>query len=66
MHYDGTLRGMVSTNQPIMKDKKTGESIPVNRKMSFLDIEKLNKMYPCKSKKSDFGKFMKPLYYKVK
>ena len=64
MHYDGTLRGRVSINNPIMKDKKTGRSIAINRKMSPLDIEKLNKMYPCKSKKSTYGKFMGPLYYK--
>ena len=58
MHYDGTLRGRVSINNPIMKDKKTGRSIAINRKLSPLDIEKLNKMYPCKSKKSTFGKYM--------
>ena len=31
-----------------MTDKKTGKSIGVNKKMSTLDIEKLNKMYPCR------------------
>ena len=46
-----------------MKDKKTGKSIAINRKMSPLDIEKLNIMYPCKSKKSSCGKFMRLLYY---
>ena len=45
MHYDGTLRGFLST--PIMTDKITGRSIGVNREMSPMDIEKLNKMYPC-------------------
>ena len=50
MHYDGTLRGHFS--KPIMTDKKTGKSIEVNKKMSKLDIEKLNKMYPCKSSDS--------------
>ena len=47
MHYDGTLRGHFST--PVMTNKITGESIAVNRKMSPLDIQKLNKIYPCKS-----------------
>ena len=46
MHYDGTLRGFFL--HPIMVDKLTGKSIEVNRKMSPIDIEKLNKMYPCK------------------
>ena len=46
MHYDGTLRGHFS--YPIMTDKITGKGIEVNRKMSTLDIQKLNKMYPCK------------------
>ena len=53
MHYDGTLRGYFS--KPIMTDKN-GKSIEVNREMSFLDIQKLNKMYPCKSE-SVCGKF---------
>ena len=48
-----------------MKDKKTGKSIGINTKMSPLDIEKLNIMYPCKSKKS-CGKFMRLLYYRFK
>ena len=46
MHYDGTLRGFFL--HPIMVDKSTGKSIEVNRKMSPIDIQKLNKMYPCK------------------
>ena len=46
MHYDGTLRGYF--RNPIMVDKLTGNSIGVNRKMSPLDIQKLNEMYPCK------------------
>ena len=46
MHYDGTLRGYFST--PIIKDKNTGKGIEVNRKMSPMDIKKLNQMYPCK------------------
>ena len=66
MHYDGTLRGRVSINNPIMKDKKTGKSIAINRKMSPLDIEKLNIMYPCKSKQSSCGKFIRLSYYKLK
>ena len=55
MHYDGTLRGFFST--PIMTDKATGKSIGVNRKMSPMDIQKLNKMYPCKSADPVCGKF---------
>ena len=55
MHYDGTLRGFFST--PIMTDKATGKSIGVNRKMSPIDIQKLNKMYPCKSADPVCGKF---------
>ena len=46
MHYDGTLRGYFSN--PVLTDKITGKGIPVNREMSPLDIQKLNKMYPCK------------------
>ena len=30
-----------------MKDRKTGETIGINRELSKIDIEKLNKMYPC-------------------
>ena len=44
MHYDGTLGGRLSI--PIMTDKN-GESIKINRKMSTIDIKKLNQMYPC-------------------
>ena len=46
MHYDGTMRGFFS--KPIMTDRKTGKSIGVNKELSQLDIQKLNKMYPCK------------------
>ena len=49
MHYDGTLRGRF--RDPIIVDKSTGKGIEVNRKMSQLDIQKLNKMYPCKQSK---------------
>ena len=55
MHYDGTLGGFFST--PIMTNKTTGKSIGVNRKMSSLDIQKLNKMYPCKQTNLICGKF---------
>ena len=48
MHYDGTLRGRFA--YPVMTDKRTGKGIEINRKMSSLDIRKLKKMYPCKSK----------------
>jgi len=55
MHYDGTLRGYFQT--PIITDKKTGKSIVVNRKMSPMDIKKLNQMYPCKQTNLICGKF---------
>ena len=61
MHYDGTLRGLVSINNPILKDKKTGKSIGINKKMSPLDIQKLNNMYPCKSRKPTCGEFRRAL-----
>ena len=51
MHHDGTLRGRFQN--PVIRDKITGKGIEVNRKMSPLDIAKLNKMYPCAS--FDFG-----------
>ena len=47
MHYDGTLRGRFRRH-PIIVDKFSGKGIEVNKKMSQLDIQKLNKMYPCK------------------
>ena len=57
MHYDGTFKGFFST--PIMTDKGTGKSIEVNREMSPMDIEKLNKMYPCKPvPKPSCGRFL--------
>ena len=56
MHYDGLLRGLFPANNPIMKDKKTGKSIAINRKMSKLDIKKLNDMYPCKKPSATCGK----------
>ena len=55
MHYDGTLRGFFS--KPIMTDKLTGKSIGINRELSQLDIQKLNKMYPCKPIGPACGKF---------
>ena len=55
MHYDGTMRDFFAA--PIMTDKTTGKSIGVNRKMSPMDIQKLNKMYPCKSADPVCGKF---------
>ena len=56
MHYDGTLRGRFS--YPIMTDKITGKGIEVNRKMSTLDIQKLNKMYPCQPTGPVCGEFL--------
>ena len=55
MHYDGTLRGHFS--YPVMTDKRTGKGIEINRKMSSLDIQKLNKMYPCQSTDPACGEF---------
>ena len=55
MHYDGLLNGVF--RYPIMKDKLTGKGIGVNKNMSSLDIEKLNKMYPCKAIDPVCGKF---------
>ena len=55
MHYDGTLRGFFSN--PIMTDKITGKSIGINRELSQLDIQKLNKMYPCYRTDPACGKF---------
>ena len=55
MHYDGTLRGFFS--EPIMTDRKTGKSIGVNKELSQLDIQKLNKMYPCKPSCGKFCTF---------
>ena len=49
MHYDSTLNGIYK-NDPVMK-KIDGVNqyslIPVNTKMSALDIQTLNQMYPC-------------------
>ena len=56
MHYDGTLRGHFA--YPIMTDKRTGKGIEINRKMSSLDIQKLNKMYPCQPTNPVCGNFL--------
>ena len=40
-----------------MTEKITGKSIGVNKEMSQLDIEKLNKMYPCKPIAPACGEF---------
>ena len=58
MHYDGLLRGYFPASNPLMKDKKTGKTIAINRKMSQLDIQKLNDMYPCKQLGAPCGKFI--------
>ena len=55
MHYDGKLNGFFQN--PIMKDKITGQGIGINKEMSQLDIEKLNKMYPCKPIAPACGEF---------
>jgi len=63
MHYDGTLRGFFA--KPIMTDKN-GKGIEVNKEMSSLDIQKLNKMYPCttcRSMDSVCGEFLKQLFF---
>ena len=56
MHYDGTLGGFSSVSNPIMKDKLTGKSVEVNNELSPIDIEKLNKLYPCISTNPACGK----------
>ena len=61
MHYDGKLRGHFQT--PIMTDKRTGKSIEVNREMSPMDIQKLNKMYPCEQADPSCGKFLVKTFY---
>ena len=55
MHYDGTLSGFFEN--PIMKERITGKGIEVNRELSQIDVEKLNKMYPCKGTDPVCGKF---------
>ena len=35
-----------------MKDRITGKSIPVNKKLSSMDVQVLNQMYPCCGKSS--------------
>ena len=47
MHYDGNMGGIFPNYISIMKDKITGKSIKINKKMSPTDIRKLNQMYPC-------------------
>ena len=60
MHYDGTLRGILPI--PILTDKITGQSIKINKKMSPMDIKKLNQMYPCaKPRAPNCGKLIKML-----
>ena len=61
MHYDGKLRGHFQT--PIMTNKRTGNSIGVNREMSSMDIQKLNKMYPCKQADPPCGRFLHFVFY---
>ena len=48
-----------------MTDKITGKGIPVNREMSPLDIQKLNKMYPCKPIGPICGKFRYTFGYTI-
>ena len=58
MHYDGLLNGLFDRSNPIIKDAITGEIIGTNRKMSKLDIQKLNEMYPCKQSGPVCGKYL--------
>ena len=51
MHYDGTLNG--NFPNPVMIVKKTGKGVGLNTEMSPIDIETLNKMYPCDNDKCD-------------
>ena len=55
MHYDGLLKGFFEN--PIMKDKRTGKPIGINKELSKMDIQKLNKMYPCKPEAASCGEF---------
>ena len=55
MHYDGLLKGFFEN--PIMKDKRTGKPIGINKELSKMDIQKLNKMYPCKPEAASCGGF---------
>ena len=52
MHYPGFMRGEI-----FMTDKLTGKRIEENKNMSRLDIEKLNKMYPCNNTDLVCGKY---------
>ena len=63
MHYDGTLRNRF--RDPIIVDKLTGKGIEINRKMSALDIQKLNEMYPCKPTGPICGTFKILLIYSI-
>ena len=56
MHYDGTLNGWFPENNPVMKGLD-GSKIEVNKELSPLDIEKLNKMYPCQQTSPACGKY---------
>ena len=59
MHYDGLLSGLqTDRNNSIIKDAITGETIGKNTKLSKLDIQKLNEMYPCKQQGPGCGKFL--------
>ena len=40
-----------------MVDRKTGASIGVNKELSFIDISKLNMLYPCENIDSLCGEF---------
>ena len=57
MHYDGKLIETNLFQNPVMRDKCTGQSIGINTKLSKLDIRKLNKMYPCKPTAPACGEF---------
>ena len=57
MHYPGFMRGEI-----FMTDKLTGERIEENKNMSRLDIEKLNKMYPCNNTDLVCGKYFNALW----
>ena len=57
MHYQGTFKDDQNREVIIMKDRKTGASIGVNKELSLLDIKKLNKMYPCQTVNPTCGEF---------
>ena len=55
MHYDSYVNGYYRFN-PVLT-KKDGSIIQPNKQMSDLDIQTLNKMYPCQTQNCDSSNF---------